>query len=173
MDDQVKMAIIDFMNLVFGDGQETEEFWNTILLPYVSQYYNYPMDDLLRAPKHLNALFFAFSSHFGLRISKQVALKTLDQTMAQGGSSKYQGSQQQQLLDDDYFKKFGKSSTPFGQPDRTYSRIEILGKTRTYGLRNLSYKMLADKYREYRAEGKIENALKCCKMKRLLRKLLD
>ncbi len=76
-------------------------------------------------------------------------------------------------MDDDYFKKFGKSTTPFGPPERAFSRLEIFGKTRTYGLRNLSYKMLADKYREYRAEGKIENALKCCKMKRLMRKLLD
>jgi len=48
-----------------------------------------------------------------------------------------------------------------------------VGKARSYGLRNLSYKMLADKYREYRNEGRIENALKCCKMKRLMKKLLE
>ena len=33
--------------------------------------------------------------------------------------------------------------------------------------------MLADKYREYRQEGRIENALKCCKMKRLMKRLLE
>jgi hypothetical protein len=32
---------------------------------------------------------------------------------------------------------------------------------------------LAEKYRDYRAEGKIESALKCCKMKRLMRRLLE
>jgi hypothetical protein len=62
---------------------------------------------------------------------------------------------------------------PFGAPERSYTRIEIVGKARSYGLRNLSYKMLADKYREYRNEGRIENALKCCKMKRLMKKLLE
>ncbi len=77
------------------------------------------------------------------------------------------------MKDDDYFKEFGKSETPFGPHDRSYHRIEIVGKAKTYGLRNLSYKMLADKYREYRNEGRIENALKCCKMKRLMKKLLD
>ena len=40
-------------------------------------------------------------------------------------------------------------------------------------MRNLSYKMLADKYKEYRTEGRIENALKCCKMKRLMKRLLE
>lgn len=77
------------------------------------------------------------------------------------------------MKDDDYFKEFGKSETPFGPHDRSYHRIEMVGKAKTYGLRNLSYKMLADKYREYRNEGRIENALKCCKMKRLMKKLLD
>ncbi len=40
-------------------------------------------------------------------------------------------------------------------------------------MRNLAYKLLAEKYRDYRAEGKIESALKCCKMKRLIRRLLE
>jgi len=51
--------------------------------------------------------------------------------------------------------------------------IEIVGRSKTYGLRNLPYKLLADKYREYKSEGKIENALKCCRMRRLMKRLLD
>jgi hypothetical protein len=62
MDDSIKIAVVDYMNLVFGAGQETEDFWNTVLLPYASQYYNYPLDDLQRSAKHLNALFFSFTS---------------------------------------------------------------------------------------------------------------
>ncbi len=73
MDDKVRMAILDYMNLVFGTGDETNEFWSNVLTPYVSQYYNYPMDDLLRAPRYLNALFFAFSKGFGLKIVKPQA----------------------------------------------------------------------------------------------------
>lgn len=48
---------------------------------------------------------------------------------------------------------------PFGQPERTFNRIQIVGKSRSYGLRNISYKLLAEKYREFRAEGRIESAL--------------
>lgn len=48
-----------------------------------------------------------------------------------------------------------------------------MGKCKSYGLRNLPYKILADKHKEYKNEGKIENALKCCRMKRLMKKLLE
>ncbi len=72
MDDRVKQAIVDYLNLVFGAGQETEDFWNTILLPYASQYFSYPFDDLQRSPKFLNAIFFGFSEHFGIKIGKPV-----------------------------------------------------------------------------------------------------
>jgi len=70
MDDTVKMAVIDYMNLIFGAGEETTDFWNTVLLPYTSSYYGYPLDDLMRAPKYLNALFFAFTRHFGIKMVK-------------------------------------------------------------------------------------------------------
>ena len=77
MDDKVKQAIIDYLNLVFGAGQETEDFWATILLPYASHYFAYPFEDLQRSPKLLNAIFFAFSDLFGLKIEgKHVLIQT-------------------------------------------------------------------------------------------------
>ena len=72
MDDNIKMSIVDYMNLVFGVGQETDDFWNTVLLPYASYYFNYPLDDLQRATRYLNALFFAFTAHFGIKINKAI-----------------------------------------------------------------------------------------------------
>jgi len=33
MDDTLRMAVIDYMNLLFGSGEETTDFWNTVLLP--------------------------------------------------------------------------------------------------------------------------------------------
>lgn len=51
--------------------------------------------------------------------------------------------------------------------------INIVGRSKTYGLRNLPYKLLADRFKQYKSEGKIENALKCCKMKRLMKRLLE
>ncbi len=86
MDDQIKMAVVDYMNLVFGAGAETEDFWTTVLLPYASQYYGYPLDDLMRSTRYLNALFFAFTAHFGIKINKvaqQTALKLPDPTQRQ------------------------------------------------------------------------------------------
>jgi hypothetical protein len=51
--------------------------------------------------------------------------------------------------------------------------IQIVGRSKTYGLRNIPYKLLADKYREFKTEGNIEVALKCCRMKRLMKRLLE
>ena len=49
----------------------------------------------------------------------------------------------------------------------------MTGHTRTYQLRNLSYRLLAEKYRDFRSEGRIESALQCCKMKRVMKRLLE
>lgn len=75
MDDTLRMAAVDYMNLVFGAGEETTDFWNTVLLPYASNYFTYPLDDLIRAPKYLNALFFAFTKQVGIKMVKPQVLK--------------------------------------------------------------------------------------------------
>ena len=46
MDEVTRIAIVDYMNLVFGAGDETNDFWNNVLIPYASAYYSYPIDDL-------------------------------------------------------------------------------------------------------------------------------
>lgn len=38
-DELVSAWLHDFMNLVFGHAEETEEFWNFVILPEVKQYY--------------------------------------------------------------------------------------------------------------------------------------
>lgn len=45
MDLNVQTWTLDFMNLVFGRGQEHDEFFNEVVLPEASVYYNYPIDD--------------------------------------------------------------------------------------------------------------------------------
>ena len=41
MESEIKISILDFMNLVFGRSEETTEFWQGVLLPYASSYFNY------------------------------------------------------------------------------------------------------------------------------------
>lgn len=62
---------------------------------------------------------------------------------------------------------------PFGQPDKSYLRIEIVPKSKTYGLRNLPYRILANKYQDFKQDGLIENSLKCCQMRRLMKRALE
>lgn len=36
LDDTIKMSIVDYINLVFGAGDETREFWQRVLVPYTA-----------------------------------------------------------------------------------------------------------------------------------------
>lgn len=69
MDEQIKISIIDYMNLIFGIGQETDDFWDQILFPYASAYFNYPYEELVK-PTNLNGLYFSFIYLFGLKMTK-------------------------------------------------------------------------------------------------------
>ena len=62
---------------------------------------------------------------------------------------------------------------PFGAPEKSFTKIELMPKSKSYGLKNLPYKILSDQYKEFKADGQIENALKCCKMRRLMRRSLE
>jgi hypothetical protein len=133
------------------------------MLPYASHYLAVPFEDLQRSPKLLNAIYFALSNLFGLKIErKHLLVKT-------GAAKRLQA----QGYDEDYSKDFGKSPLPFGQPDQASPRMTLTGRLRTYGLRTLSYTLLLDRSRDYRAQGQFENALKCCKMRRVIKRLLN
>jgi hypothetical protein len=39
MDQQIGQWIKDFLNLIFGASEETNDFWDKVLIPEVSSYY--------------------------------------------------------------------------------------------------------------------------------------
>lgn len=50
---------------------------------------------------------------------------------------------------------------------------DIVGVSRVYGMRNIPYKVLAERYKEYRSAGKNELALKALRMKMTMTKFLE
>lgn len=68
---------------------------------------------------------------------------------------------------------FGKSEYPFGDPEKEYKKVRILGKSKTYGMRNIPYKQLANELKNFQSVGNIENTLKGCRMKRTIKFLLE
>ena len=48
MDDTIKKCIVDFINLIFGAGKETTEFWENVLLPYTASYFSFPFEELMK-----------------------------------------------------------------------------------------------------------------------------
>jgi len=59
------------MNLVFGSGDENEEFWYEILLRETSEYFTYSYEELRKFYKNemkINALYFAVIDITGLKV---------------------------------------------------------------------------------------------------------
>ncbi len=124
----------------------------------------------------MNAIFFGFLYHSGIHVLRQSFLggkKEFGDSRVDNGtrSDKYGAANVQK--EDDFFKEFGKTEMPFGPPDKSYLRIELVPKSKTYGLRNLPYRILANKYQDFKQDGQIENSLKCCQMRRLMKRALE
>lgn len=48
------------MNLLFGNSEESEVFWNEILLVRASQYYQLDLNDFKEIDLKVNALYYSF-----------------------------------------------------------------------------------------------------------------
>ena len=48
MDQELESCLVDFLNLVFGNGAETKEFWTDVLIPETAEYFDYPREEIER-----------------------------------------------------------------------------------------------------------------------------
>ena len=72
MEERIEELIIDFMNLIFGFGEETRQFWDEVLLPEVHVKYSYSLLDLYKFQKNLPALYYALVEHLNLRVNEKI-----------------------------------------------------------------------------------------------------
>lgn len=114
------------------------------MLPAASRAFGYPQENFKERETNLNALFYSFAYHFGLAVENE------EETM----------------------KLFGRDENPCSKETLGFD-FEVVGKTRVYELRTLPTKVLSERYKEYRAGGKSEAALKACAMKLNFHKLLE
>ena len=71
MSQRINEWIIDFMNLVFGVGEETRQFWEEVLLPEVSAHYNFSLRELYKFERNLNALYFSLCEQINLKVTEK------------------------------------------------------------------------------------------------------
>ncbi len=71
-------------------------------------------------------------------------------------------------MDFDASFELGKGEKPFTKQIR-----DLAGKSKVYGLRKIPYRVIAEKYKEYRNESKNDVALRSLKMKLAITKFLD
>lgn len=70
MSTRINEWILDFMNLIFGVGEETRIFWEEVLLPEVSAYYSFSLRELYKFERNLNALYFSLCEQINLKVSE-------------------------------------------------------------------------------------------------------
>ena len=61
---------LDFLNLAFGNGTESKEFYRESVYPIIEQYYTYPAERLLKYELNYNALYYSFLFHCGIKVSE-------------------------------------------------------------------------------------------------------
>ena len=71
MTQRINEWIIDFMNLVFGVGEETRQFWEEVLLPEVSAHYGFSLGELYKFERNLNALYFSLCEQINLKVTEK------------------------------------------------------------------------------------------------------
>ena len=71
-----------------------------------------------------------------------------------------------------FFKHLLKEEHPFGEPSRNCDQFIYGVKGKSYQIRSLPYIQLAEKFEQYKADGKLESAIKCCHIKRIIQKSL-
>ena len=71
MQDCIDDWILDFLNLIFGNGEETSSFWEEVLYAEVAAYYGYSYEELRKSEKNLNALYFNLIEQIGLRVKRK------------------------------------------------------------------------------------------------------
>ena len=68
MEGSLKDGIIDYLNLVFGAGEESSIFWEEILLKKASAHFSIPEDKLDKSQINLHALLHSVCFHCGLSV---------------------------------------------------------------------------------------------------------
>ena len=93
MSTRINEWILDFMNLIFGAGEETKIFWEEVLLPEVSSYYSFSLRELYLFERNLNALYFCLCDQINLKVTETMEASM---TPTNDNSSKQKPNQQTQ-----------------------------------------------------------------------------
>lgn len=167
--------IVDMFNLIFGRGEETDQFWDFYLIDECKSYFKIQeamrynqfqesIDEVISRKKtNLNALFYAVCTLVGVKIDPFIGQTKTNSSLQEKGSQQYQFIYSQKM--DEYFSKFGKAERPFGDPKEEWPKFKLVPRTKCYQLRNIPYTKLFEKQYEYKNQQKADEALHCAKSK--------
>ena len=170
----MQVWMLDFMNLVFGRGSEHDEFFNEVVLPEASANFDFKIESFKKHQLRLNALYYALIELIGVKVtSQELRQPENDKPRDNRPMQKNDRKQTQDYAKseaENFFKNFGKEERPFGSFElKARYHFELVVKSRTLSLRNLPYTILSSKFKEYKDNGYINDAIESCRMRSHIR----
>lgn len=139
MDASIKECVVDYLNLVFGSGEESNMFWDNILLKKSSENFKIAENNLSKSQINLHGLLHAICHHCGLQLT--------------------------------FYREteLGRVENPFVLQNLD----KINEKVKMYSMKNVEYRILADKYHEYKDAKNHSLSLQACNLKLRISKALN
>ena len=72
--DSTEEWIVDYLNLVFGVGEESSDFWESVLIPRAAEKFNYSEKMIKEVELNYNALYFAVIYHTGITVQNEESI---------------------------------------------------------------------------------------------------
>ena len=175
-DRELRVHLVDFLNLLFGDSAESSVFWSEVLCSRASQYYLLDSNLFRETETKVNALYYAFLDLTGIKEVKVISYHARRQNKedllglfeTEDSWERDDATKRRQHITkpDFFFKNFFKSANPFGDKEKAWSKFEFGMRSKVYQFKFLPYQVKAESSSSYLNDQKIEKAIKSCHMKR-------
>lgn len=183
---ELRVHLVDFMNLLFGDSEESTLFWNEVLCVRASLYYQLDLSYFREIDVKVNALYYAFLDLTGVREIKVlnyharrqhkelIENSIIDRSTHQSYENLSECSADKNVKTPDFFfRNFFKKESPFGEKEKNWYKFEFGMRSKVFQMKFLPYQFKAEKFHYYLNDNRIEQAIKACHMKRMFKKITE
>lgn len=155
--DELANCVIDFLNLLFGNGKDSTWFWEHVVGAQIEYDFDIEANGLNMRAVPLGGLLHAVLYHCGIDLKLAVDSFTKELLV------------QKQTEIDTLIKELGTVPKPFKR--NMYLGLKL--SCSTFDLRNLDIRMLSERYREFRSNKNYDLSIKACNIKQTIEKMLS
>jgi hypothetical protein len=163
---RVNKWIVDFLNLFFGNSDETSEFFSQILYPRASDYFGISVEDLESVECHPVALYNLFIEHCNIKKKVNSSKLTTPQRADRFSLDSSNQSAALPTSDDQFYKRLFKTAAPFGDPNISHTHFKLSARKKGYLFRTLPMRQVIQLSNDYKKNKQADQAIKACQLRR-------